>query len=98
MTFYDEVSKSGNYTAYIVPPAQSECSRIWMHNSIDKLVGGWYGAIEIFDTPKMTIKKLMKLCPLRNAKQGELLRWLRNKYEVVYKNGEFYFDKGLEKI
>ena len=93
MSYLSKYSKQGNYTAYVVPDIQIEGSGLWMYDDLQEMIDQWYGAIEIFDTPGMTMEKLREICPLKDAKIGALLNWLRENYKSVYKSGDFWSDQ-----
>ncbi len=87
----DDFTK-GNYTAYAVPPAQSEGSAIYLHDDIEKLKGKWYGAMEIFETPGATLEKHVKAFQRKDAEMGDFCKWLRERYKLVWKDNDFFFD------
>jgi hypothetical protein len=89
-----ENKRKGNYTAYLVPPAQSEGSGVFMSDDLEELKGLWYGAIAIFETPNMTVEHLKEIfnTPQQNAELGSLLKFLRKNFKVVHTDGAFYFE------
>lgn len=94
MNIIDEITKQGDFTVYGVPTVQFEGSFIYMHNDIQKIKDiGYWGALAIFKTPGMTMEKLKKICPLRDAQQGEMLNWMRKNFELVEQIGDFWSDK-----
>lgn len=91
---YMKQMSSGNYTGYGVPPTQIEGSGVFMSDDIEEIKKQWFGAMEIFDTPDMTIDKLKAEFPETvGAVQGTLLKALRTKYKTVWKEGEFFTDQ-----
>lgn len=83
----------GNYTAYLVPSAQPEGSKVVMDDDLEKLKGEWCGAMEIFETPDMTEEKLKEeIKEAIGGEMGSVPKAMRKKFKTVYKLGEFFFD------
>lgn len=77
---------------YAVPPVQVEGSGVFLADTIEEIKKNWYGAMEVFETDGETLATLKKKFGKKQVPLGGFCRWLREKYKLVDKDGEFWFD------